>query len=97
MKANQPKPAAPAPSAAPAAAAAPAGGPKEALTAPLAGLVLRIPTKPGDTVKSGDPVIVIEAMKMEMDIKAPRDCRVASIEVKQGDQLSAEQVLAYIE
>ena len=73
------------------------GGAKGAVKAPLAGLVLRLPTKPGDSVESGKPIMIIEAMKMEMEIKAPRDCKVVSIEVKQGDQLAADQVLAYIE
>lgn len=83
-----------APKAAPATApksAAPAGA--IAVKAPLQGTVMKVNVKPGDTVKRGAPVAVIEALKMENDVPAPQDGVVASVEVKSGDTVKTEQVL----
>ena len=91
---------APAPVAAPAAAPAPA--PKAApagaagsveVKAPLQGTVMKVLVKPGDAVKKGSPVCVIEALKMENDVPAPQDGVVASINVKSGDTVKTDEVL----
>lgn len=58
--------------AAPAPVSAPAAANGEVQTAPLPGTVLRILKNPGDAVKSGETVLLIEAMKMENEIVAPR-------------------------
>ena len=79
--------------AAPAAAAAGAAT-GEAITAPLPGLVLRITAPAGTAVKKDDEILVIEAMKMEMPIKAPKDGVVASIAVSNGDKFNAGDTLA---
>lgn len=86
-----------APKAAPAAAAAPktsgaAGSVK--VEAGAAGKVFKLDTKVGDTVKKGDAVITIEAMKMEIPVVAPQDGTVASIEVAVGDAVEAGALLA---
>ena len=86
-----------APKAAPAApkAAAPAGaagGIK--VEAGAAGKVFKIEKNVGDAVKKGDPVVVIEAMKMEIPVVAPEDGTVASINVKVGDAIDAGACLA---
>ncbi len=81
--------------AAPLAAAAPAGAGEE-IKAPLPGLVLRVTANVGDAVKQDDEIMVIEAMKMEMPIKAPKDGTVQSIAVAGGDKLAAGDVLATI-
>jgi pyruvate carboxylase subunit B len=78
--------------AAPAAAAGAATG--EAITAPVPGLVLRITAPAGTAVKKDDEILVIEAMKMEMPIKAPKDGVVASIAVGNGDKFNAGDTLA---
>lgn len=65
-------------------APAPAAG-GTTIKSPLPGTVLSIPVKVGDTVKASDPVIILEAMKMENSINAGRDGRVASIVVNPGD------------
>ncbi|MDE7385926.1 MAG: biotin/lipoyl-binding protein [Muribaculaceae bacterium] len=65
-------------------AAAGAGTP---VKAPLPGVVLSINVSVGDTVKAGDTVLVLEAMKMENSIHAGRDGVIASIDVKQGDSV----------
>lgn len=86
--------------AAPKAAPAPAPTPKVssaagavAVKAPLQGTVMKVNVKPGDTVKRGAPVAVIEALKMENEVPAPQDGVVASVEVKSGDTVKTEQIL----
>ena len=94
-------PAAPkaAPKAAP--AAAPAAAPKAAgaagsvkIEAGTAGKVFKVEAKVGQAVKAGDPVVVLEAMKMEIPVVAPQDGTVASIDVAVGDAVEAGAVLA---
>ena len=84
-----------APKAAPAAPkAAPAGaqgGTK--VTAPMPGTILDVKVSVGQSVKKGDTVCVLEAMKMENDIKAPEDGTVASVNVKSGDTVATDDVL----
>ena len=72
-------------------AAAPAGATQ--VKAPLQGNVLKVLVKPGDTVKKGSPVCVIEALKMENDVPAPADGVVASVLVKSGDSVKTDEVL----
>ncbi len=96
-------PAAPvAPKAAPKApAAAPAPAPKAAGTAGsvkieagAAGKVFKLEASVGQAVKAGDPVIILEAMKMEIPVVAPEDGTVASIDVAVGDAVEAGALLA---
>ncbi len=84
-------PAAPAtPAAAPVAAAAPAPAAPavtaagETVAAPMPGAILRVEVTQGQSVKSGDLLVVLEAMKMENEILAPRDGTVAQIVVQKG-------------
>lgn len=63
------------------------------LKAPMPGLVLNIEVKPGDQLKKGDRVLVLEAMKMENVIKAPADVTVASVEAQKGKTVEKNQVL----
>ena len=91
-------PAAPAPVAAPVAPAAPkAPASNQAGTvqikAPMPGSIIKINVKPGDTVKKGDVLCVLEAMKMENDIMAVSDGVVASIEITQGASVETDAVL----
>ena len=95
-----------APAAAPVAApkAAPAAAPKAAapaasagsvkVTAGAAGKVFKVEASVGQTVKAGDPVIILEAMKMEIPVVAPQDGTVASIDVAVGDAVEAGATLA---
>ena len=83
--------AAPAPKAATPAAAGKAGS--VAIKAPMPGTILKMNVKVGDSVKSGDVVCVLEAMKMENDICAPQDGVVSSIEVAQGASVATDAVL----
>lgn len=63
------------------------------LKAPMPGLVLQIDVKPGDSLKKGDRVLVLEAMKMENVIKAPADVVVVSIDVEKGKTVDKNQVM----
>lgn len=90
-------PAAPkaAPKAAPAAAPKAAGGAGSVkIEAGAAGKVFKLEKKVGDAVKKGEPVVVIEAMKMEIPVVAPQDGTVASVDVAVGDAVEAGAVLA---
>ena len=75
--------AAPAPVAAPAAAAAaPVAG--DAVTAPMPGNILKVNVTAGQAVKEGDVLVVLEAMKMENEILAPKACTVKQVLVSKG-------------
>lgn len=77
---------APAPAAAPAPAPAASGAGKP-VTAPLPGVIVEISVKVGDTVKAGQQVAVLEAMKMENAIEADRNGTVTAIHVNKGDSV----------
>lgn len=62
----------------------------------MPGTILDVKVAVGDTVKAGDPVVVLEAMKMENDIVAPVDGKVTSIVVKKGDTVNSGDVMATI-
>ena len=79
--------AAPAPVAAPAAAPAPAAAAPvagEAVTAPMPGNILKVNVTEGQAVKEGDVLVVLEAMKMENEILAPKACTVKQVLVSKG-------------
>jgi biotin carboxyl carrier protein len=61
--------------------------------APMPGLIIDLRVKDGDTVKEGDPLLVLEAMKMENIIKAHGDGIVKKVKVKKGDSVEKNQVL----
>ena len=63
------------------------------LKAPMPGLIVDIRVAPGQTVSKGDPLLVLEAMKMENILKAPTDGTVASIKVTLRDNVQKGQVL----
>jgi propionyl-CoA carboxylase alpha chain len=60
---------------------------------PMPGLVVTLDVKPGQEVRSGEPVAVIEAMKMQNIIRAERDGVVKAVGVKAGDSVTADEVL----
>lgn len=75
-----------------AATAAPAGA--EAITSPMPGTILEVKVSAGQTVKKGDVICVLEAMKMENDIPAPTDGVIASVNAQKGATVAAGDVLA---
>jgi oxaloacetate decarboxylase (Na+ extruding) subunit alpha len=84
--------------------AAPAPAPRRAadaanglgVKAPLAGTVLRVLTSTGHNVQSGDILLVLEAMKMEVEVRAPRPGTISEIAVRQGDAVEVGRVLALL-
>lgn len=82
-----------APAAAAPKAAAGAAGSVE-VTASVPGKVFKIEANTGATVKAGDPIVILEAMKMEIPVVAPEDGTVASINVAVGDAVESGDVLA---
>ena len=95
--------AAPTPTAAPAtapapaapAAAAPAGG--EQVTSPMPGNILAVNVAAGDTVKRGQVLMVLEAMKMENEIMCPCDGRVVSVNTSKGATVESGTLLCVIQ
>ena len=84
--------AAAAPAAAPAPAAkAPAGA--QTINAPMPGTILSVNVKPGQAVKRGDVLVVLEAMKMENEIMAPNDGTVGTVNVAKGQSVQSGAVL----
>lgn len=90
--------AAPAPAAAapaPAPAAAPAGG--EQVTSPMPGTILDVKVSQGASVKKGDVLMILEAMKMENEIMCPCDGKVASINAAKGTAVESGTLLCVIQ
>jgi biotin carboxyl carrier protein len=63
------------------------------IKAPMPGLIIEIQIKEGDEVKKGDPIMILEAMKMENILKSPGDGIVKSIKVKKGDSVEKNHIL----
>ena len=88
-------PSAPAAPAAPAAAAAPAGG--EQVTSPMPGTILAVNVAVGDTVKRGQVLMILEAMKMENEIMCPCDGKIASVNASKGSYVESGTLLCVIQ
>ena len=70
---------------------------KTVIKSAMPGKVVRILVSPGDEVKAGQGIMVVEAMKMQNELKSPRDGRITSIDARPGDSVNAGAVLASIE
>ncbi|MEX0773482.1 MAG: biotin/lipoyl-containing protein [Balneolales bacterium] len=66
------------------------------LTAPMPGKILNILVHIGDQVKQGDPLIILEAMKMENELKAPVDGTISAIQVEKGTSVDKKAILIEI-
>ena len=87
-----------APVAAPAAAPAPAAsGAGESINAPMPGNILSVNAAAGDTVKKCQVLMVLEAMKMENEIMAPRDGKVTAVAVAKGAAVESGALLCTIQ
>ena len=92
-------PAAAAPSAPTAPAAAPAAAPTaagETVASPMPGSIIDVRVAAGQTVKSGDILVILEAMKMENEIVAPRDGTVAQVLVTKGTSVDTGTALVVL-
>lgn len=71
--------------------AAPAGSVK--ITAPMPGTILKVNVEQGQSIKKGQVLLILEAMKMENEIVAPGDGTIASINVSKGSKVNAGDVM----
>jgi propionyl-CoA carboxylase alpha chain len=67
------------------------------LVSPMPGLLVRLDVAPGDTVEAGQPLAVVEAMKMENILRAEKSATVKSVEAATGDSLAVDQVILELE
>ena len=67
------------------------------LKSPMPGLVIKIDIKPGDSVAKGDPLMILEAMKMENQIKSKGDGVIAEILVNEGQAVEKNELLIRFE
>jgi oxaloacetate decarboxylase (Na+ extruding) subunit alpha len=74
-------------------AAAVASGSGEAVPAPLAGNIWKVMVKPGDSVAEGDLIVILEAMKMETEIRTPVGGTVTAVGVREGDSIAVGDML----
>jgi biotin carboxyl carrier protein len=72
-------------------------GGRRNITAPMPGKVIRVLVKKGDTVETGQGLVVVEAMKMQNEMKAPRPARVLEVSVQDGDTVTAGATLVVLE
>ena len=72
-----------------------AGG--EKVNSPMPGNILDVKVKAGDAVKAGQPLFILEAMKMENEIPAPRDGKVAQVLVNKGAVVNTGEALCVLE
>jgi pyruvate carboxylase subunit B len=70
---------------------------EKSVTAPMPGLVVRVEVEPGERVAAGQGVVIVEAMKMENELKAPADGVVASVAVQAGQTVEKGAVLLTLE
>jgi len=75
----------------------PAARRPEGLEVPMPGTVTRVAVSEGDAVTAGQPIVVVEAMKMEHVIRAPHAGRVVALRVRQGEQVEAGAVVAELQ
>lgn len=69
----------------------------EKIECPMPGTIVRIDVTPGDSIKKGEVLMVLEAMKMENEIMSPRDCKIISVNVTKGSTVDTGEVLLVIE
>ena len=68
-------------------------GSKHSLSAPMPATVIKVHVRAGDAVKKGDTVVLLEAMKMELPVRAPGDAVVAAVHCREGELVPADAPL----
>jgi biotin carboxyl carrier protein len=74
-----------------------AGAGRQNIVAPMPGKVVRLLVVPGDMVEAGQSVVVVEAMKMQNEMKSPKAGRVAEVKTRSGETVAAGDVLLIVE
>jgi biotin carboxyl carrier protein len=74
----------------------PGGSGEFNLKAPMPGLVVAVPVAEGQAVRKGENLIILESMKMQNELKSPREGTVARVKVKPGDGVEQNQILVTI-
>jgi biotin carboxyl carrier protein len=69
----------------------------EDIKAHITGVVFQVIARPGDTVEAGDPVIVLESMKMEIPVEAPRSGAGREIRVQEGQTVQEGDTVAVLD
>ena len=77
-------------------APAPVSGSGTAVKAPMPGTILKVNVTAGQSVKAGDIMFILEAMKMENEIVAPSDGTVSQVVAAKGSSVATDDVLAYL-
>ena len=75
----------------------PAARDQDALSPPMSATVVRVAVRPGDVVQAGDTLVLLEAMKMELSIRAPRAGTVRAIHCREGDLVQPGTVVVDLE
>jgi biotin carboxyl carrier protein len=70
---------------------------RQAVVAPMPGKVVRVLRKAGERIEAGEGILVIEAMKMQNEIRSPKSGVVESMAVQEGQAVNAGEILAWIE
>jgi biotin carboxyl carrier protein len=70
---------------------------EDSLESPMPGKVLKLLAKYGDEVVNGQPLLIIEAMKMEFTVRAPHDGQIKAVHYQEGDQVAVGDVLVEME
>jgi biotin carboxyl carrier protein len=73
------------------------GSAVQSITSPMPGKVVRVLVSPGDVVEAGQGIVVVEAMKMQNELKAARDGIVLALPAKEGSTVAAGELLATIQ
>jgi biotin carboxyl carrier protein len=70
---------------------------RQQIVAPMPGKVIRLLVKVGDEVEAGQGLVVVEAMKMQNEIRSPKKGKVERLQAKEGQPVNAGDVLAWVE
>ena len=72
-------------------------GAPQVLTAPMPATVVKVLVVPGQAVRGGDTLVVVEAMKMELPIRAPGDATVKAVNCREGELVQPDRTLVELE
>lgn len=70
---------------------------QDKIFSPMPGKIIKILVTEGQEMKAGDPVVIVEAMKMQSEYKVKRDCKIKKILVQEGDTIDGNQTLVTLE